>query len=274
MKQKKWVLFWLALTAALIVLGQSMAKADEWKVVDDDWCHGSSHKCQVREITLSGWEDVAVHTVNGNIEVETWDRDEIRVLAKITVSGSDKRETMERIEIRTSNDHEIYAKGPRSDGGFLGLFGGRRWSVSYRLMVPRETDVEVETTNGEIAIDGVQGDVGFGSVNGGVRLTDLGGDVRGGTTNGSVRVTLSTHGWNGSKVDLHTTNGGIKIDVPHDFSAQVDVSTTNGGIDIDSPMRIEHRSRNSLRGRIGDGDGVILRARTTNGGVHIYEADA
>jgi DUF4097 and DUF4098 domain-containing protein YvlB len=272
MNSKRWLVVWLGVTLALIVIGHGLAHAEEWKVVDDDgWCKGGG-RCEVREITLTGWDDIRVRTVNGNIDVETWDKDEIRVLAKITVKGSDREETMEKIEIRTE-DHEIRASGPRDHGGFLGMFGGRSWSVSYRVMVPRDTDVGVHTTNGDIEVAGVAGDVDFGSVNGAVRLLEVGGDVRGGTTNGSVKVALAMEGWEGDEVDLNTVNGGVKIDLPADFSARLDLATTNGGIRVEHPVTVERDGRHRLRGTIGDGGDTVVRARTTNGGVHIYRLD-
>jgi DUF4097 and DUF4098 domain-containing protein YvlB len=269
MNSKRWLLVWLGVTIALIVIGQSIAHAESWQKVDDDgWCKGTG-RCEVREITLPAWEDVAVRTVNGSIEVEKWDRDEIRVRAKITVKGSDREETMDAIDIETEG-HTIRADGPRRHGGFLGLFGGREWSVSYRLMVPAGTDVDVHTTNGEIEVTRVGGAVDFGTVNGGVKLIEVGGDVHGGTTNGSVRVSLVAEGWDGEEVDVHTTNGGVRIELPEDFSARLDLATTNGGISVEHPVTVERQKRNRLSGTIGDGGDTVVRARTTNGGVHIY----
>jgi hypothetical protein len=184
MRKQRWVLALaaLALMLASPVLGQ------DWKVVeDDDWCRGS--RCEVREIRLDPRDEVRVKTVNGSIEVEAWDRDEIKVLAKISVSRmnrGDAEELLEEIEIET--DDVIRARGPRKKGGFLGLFGGKNWSVSYRVMVPAETGLDVHTTNGAIEVWDVAGAIDFGTTNGGIKLHNVGGDVTGGTTNGGIRV--------------------------------------------------------------------------------------
>ncbi len=265
----------LAVLAAVTVLAAVPAPAQDWTVVDDDWCKRSGSKlCEIREITIDGRDDIAVRSINGSIEVEVWDRDEIRVRARIQVSGgkSSAREIMEDIEILTGD--EIRATGPkRGKGGFLGMFKGRGWSVSYRLMVPRDMAVDVKTTNGSIEVSGVNGDIRFDTTNGGVKLHNMGGDIDGGTTNGGVLVSLSPD-WDGSEVRLHSTNGGIKVDLPHDFSARLDLATTNGGIRVEHPVKIDSKKRNRLKGTIGDGGSVLLKARTTNGGVTLRRADA
>lgn len=260
-----------ALAALLVAAWTAAAAAQEWKVVDDDWCHGS--RCEVRELTLDPRDELAVKTVNGNIEVESWDRNEIRIRARVKVSrGSDADALFDEIEIETGD--VIRARGPKRRGGFLGFFGSRNWSVSYRVMVPRETALAVHTTNGDIEVSRVMGDIEFDTTNGGVKLLDVGGDVEGGTTNGGIRVGLHAREWDGEEIDLHTTNGGIKVDLPDDFSGRIDVATTNGGIDVDYPVTIESKHRNRLKGTIGEGDGAYVKARTTNGGVSLRRADA
>jgi hypothetical protein len=266
----------IALVSGLAATFASSPRADQWQVVDDDWCHGS--KCEVREITLEPRETLRVRSTNGSIDVESWDRDEIRILARVKlsrVSSSEARELFEDIEIDT--DDVIRADGPkRRGGGFLGLFGGSRgWSVSYRITVPRSQAIDVHTVNGEIEVADVAGAIEFNTTNGSVKLSGVGGDVSGGTTNGGIKVSLDPRDWHGEEVDLHTTNGGIKVDLPRSFSGRVDVATTNGGISVDHPVTIQSKRRNRLKGTIGDGDdNVLLRARTTNGGVDLRRADA
>jgi DUF4097 and DUF4098 domain-containing protein YvlB len=196
------------------------------------------------------------------------------VLAKISLSRmnrGDAEDLLDEIEIETGD--VIRARGPRRKGGFLGLFGGKNWSVSYRLEVPEETELDVHTTNGGIEVWDVAGAIDFGTTNGGIKLHDVGGDVTGGTTNGGIRVGLNPRDWDGEEIDLHTTNGSIKVDLPRDFAGRVDVKTTNGGISVDHPVKIDSKRRNRLKGTIGGGGSAVLRARTTNGGVSLRRAD-
>jgi DUF4097 and DUF4098 domain-containing protein YvlB len=271
MNHRRVVTALAALLALVTVL--PAARAQTWKVIESDWCRGS--RCEVREITLEPRDDVAVRSVNGGIDVESWDRNEIKVLAKVSISRmsrSDAEELLDEIEIET--DGVIKATGPRKRGGFLGMFKGRGWSVSYRLMVPADTDLDLHTTNGGIEVSDVAGAVDTKTTNGSIKLYDVGGDVFGGTTNGGIRVELDADDWKGERIDLRTTNGGIKVYLPDDFSGRVDVATTNGGISVDQPVTINSKKRNRLKGEIGDGGRAVLKARTTNGGVSLRRADA
>ena len=103
-----------------------------------------------------------------------------------------------------------------------------------------------------------------------MRLYDVSGDIRGRATNGGIDVELSGDSWKGPGLDVQTTNGGIRLLVPSNFSAELDARATNGGITVDFPITVSGvlNSRRELRATIGSG-GPPLRARTTNGGVRI-----
>ncbi len=114
----------------------------------------------------------------------------------------------------------------------------------------------------------MSGDIEFRATNGGVTLTGVAGDVRGRTTNGGLHVELAGEGWSGSGMDVETTNGGITLLVPEDYSAELEARTTNGGIDVGFPVTVQGRIGRQLHATLGDG-GATIRATTTNGGVRI-----
>lgn len=89
-------------------------------------------------------------------------------------------------------------------------------------MVPEASDLDLETLNGGIEVKGVYGDIRFEAVNGGIRLSDLGGDVRGSTVNGGVVVRLAGDRWRGRSLDVDTTNGSVKLQIPEEYSADVE----------------------------------------------------
>lgn len=275
---KASALLLLAFVLSLSLGPAATASTDEWKVVDDDeWCEDrgwGSKYCEVREITLpADGNDIGVRTVNGSIRVEGWDRDEIYIKAKIQVRGSKRGAEEIASEITIDTDGTIRADGP-SQSWTRKIFGGRGgWSVSYRVMVPHDFDLAVRSTNGSLHVEDVRGDIDFGTTNGSIRLYGVAGDLKGGSTNGGVAVTLDGRRWHGHEIDVHTTNGKIKLVLPEDFSADLDARTTNGGIRVDHLIRIHEKSRRRLRGTIGEG-GTRLKARTTNGGISFVVADA
>jgi DUF4097 and DUF4098 domain-containing protein YvlB len=269
----RWTPIAAATLAATLFLPVS-APAAEWTVLedsescddrgrDDDWC-------EVREIVLPARDLVSVDAGrNGGIQVEAWDKNEIRLRAMILVHdvrGEDPEEIAANIRIDTEGT--IAAKGPEGRD--------KKWAVSYRLMVPARSNLELEANNGGIGISGVEGTLEFSTLNGGISLANVAGDVRGRTTNGGITVDLDGASWKGEGLDLETTNGGIELAVPDGYSARLQMATVNGGVhsDFEGEGDRDERGRPGRPKRIaltlGDG-GALLRLVTTNGGIHVEE---
>ena len=81
------------------------------------------------------------------------------------------------------------------------------------------------TTNGGIGIDNVSSRAEFKTVNGGVKLSRMGGDVEGRTSNGGVDVDLEGSTWDGAGLDVQTTNGGVHLTIPVQYSAHLETGT-------------------------------------------------
>ena len=258
-----------AAAAAALLATAASVPAQEWKVVEDpEWCDEGSWNvdlCEVREITLPA-TDAPVDVDggrNGGIAVHGWDKKEILLQAQVQVRDVDDEDAAafaSRIRIATAGT--IEAEGPEHERG------GPSWSVSYRLRVPRETSLVLATENGGITIIEVRGDIEFSATNGGIRLAHVGGDVRGDTTNGGLHVVLGGASWEGEGLDVETTNGGIDVEVPEDYSARFFLSTVNGGVHSDLPAVVAASHSRSIRATIGEG-GPLLRLATRNGGVSV-----
>jgi hypothetical protein len=232
---------------------------------DDDWHNGrlSSH-CEIKEQTLSSTGAVSVDgRQNGGVSVKGWDRNEILVRARIQTAAPSQAEADElarQITIATAGA-KIFASGPETRRDFS-------WSVSYEVFVPRRTDLSIVTHNGGISISDVQGRLEFTAVNGGVALRRVGGTVRGGTTNGGLSIELTGDRWDGEELDVKTTNGGISMSVPENYSAHLETGTVNGNLNIDFPVTVQGRITREIAVNLGAG-GPTIRAMTTNGGVRV-----
>lgn len=147
------------------------------------------------------------------------------------------------------------------------------WDVSYEIFAPRRSDLSLETHNGGISIADINGRIEFTGQNGGVVLRRVGGNVRGGTTNGGLLVELDGARWDGEELDVKTTNGGIVMSVPENYSAHLETRTVNGHLSIDFPVSVQGRITRELAVNLGAG-GQTVRATTTNGGVKIKRLDS
>ncbi len=90
--------------------------------------------------------------------------------------------------------------------------------------------------------------------------------MRGRTTNGGVAVELTGDAWQGDGLDVRTTNGGVQLAVPEDYSAHLEAGTTNGGMRFAFPIMVQGRLDRRIAIDLGEG-GRPIRVMTTNGGV-------
>jgi hypothetical protein len=251
-----------ALLAAPAVNAQQVSQCDEndwW-----GWRNGPrGHVCEVRELTVPAGGVLSVDAgQNGSIRVLGEDRRDVRVRAMVHAWGADEAEA-ERIAsgVNIRSAGSLRAEGPEQRGRV-------GWSVSYEIATPREIDLSLETHNGSIAITDVRGNLSFRATNGAISLDGVGGSVRGRTTNGGVDAELTGDTWEGTGLDVETTNGGVRLRIPEDYSARLETGTVHGGIDIDFPVTVTGRIGRELATTLGSG-GPLIRAETTNGGVRI-----
>ncbi len=222
--------------------------------------------CEVREETLAGGNPLDVDAgPNGGIRVRGWERGEILIRARVVAHADTEQEARQLaagVRVETGGG-QVRAQGPERVGG-----SGSHWSVSYEIMAPQNAQLALNTRNGGISIRDLRGTVRFRARNGGIRLENVAGEIRGETTNGGVNVDLSGDRWDGSGLDVQTRNGGVRLDVPSNYSAELETGTTNGRINIDFPVTVQGRIGRHLTTTLGSG-GPRIRVMTTNGGVQI-----
>jgi len=252
----------LALAPTASVEAQQVIPDDEW--CDDDSGNSNSERyCEVREYSLDARDLVRVNAEpNGGIRVEAWDRNEISLKAKVQAWSrrGDPQELVNGVQVSTENT--ISADGPRTENR-------EGWSVSFRLMVPRNSNLDLESMNGGIQITGVYGNMDFETMNGGIKLEEVGGKVQGRTQNGGVNVLLSGSQWEGEEMDVQTTNGSVTLTVPENFRANLQTGTVNGSFNTDFPITLQGRLRSNRISTELNGGGPPIRLVTTNGAVRL-----
>jgi hypothetical protein len=260
---------WLAVSALALVLGAPGLLAQQRG--GRDWCDqqnwGDDREgyCEVRELTAPSSGSLTVDaSPNGGIRVEGAPRYDVLVRARVVATADTEdraRQIVSAVRIQPSGDR-IEAEGP------TGLPRRESWHVSYELSVPGQMNLSLKTVNGGVAVRGVEGRIEFTTTNGGVKLANVNGDVRGRTTNGGVDIELEGAMWQGEGLDVQTSNGGVRISVPENYSAKLEASTVNGGLNSDFPVVMQGRRPRELEATLGGG-GAPIRVRTSNGGVKI-----
>jgi hypothetical protein len=226
--------------------------------------------CEMREQTLapSGGTISIDGRQNGGIAVKGWDQNQILMRARVqggAPTAAEAEALVKQVRIETSGA-KIHATGPEGVKDHM-------WVVSYEVFVPRRADLSLETHNGGISIADVNGKIDFTALNGGVVLKRVGGAVRGSTTNGGLMIQLDGDRWDGESLDISTTNGGVIMSVPENYSARVETGTVNGGVNSDFPVPPQGNGRASKQIAITLGaGGPLVRATTTNGGVSLRKS--
>ncbi len=226
--------------------------------------------CEIREQTLalSGGTIAIDGRQNGGVSVKGWDKNEVLVRARVQTAAPTEAEAgqlAQQIRIETSGA-KIFANGPENRRDY-------HWSVSYEVFVPRRADISAETKNGGISIADVNGKIDFTALNGGVVLKRVCGMVRGSTTNGGLVIELAGDRWDGDSLDVSTTNGGVTMEIPENYSAHLQTGTVNGNISVDFPVTVQGQITKALTVNLGSG-GPMVKAFTTNGGVRVKRLNA
>ena len=175
---------------------------------------------------------------NGSISITATNRKDIAIRARVVATDrteSDAAALGREVKV-TAENGRVRADGPNTSGN------RRSWWVSYRIEVPASQDLELGTSNGSVSISGVNGRIRAESSNGSLSLVDVGGDVIATTSNGSVHAALGGSTWSGAGLELRTSNGSVRVDVPEKYNARLIAGTSNGNLSVDMPITVQGRS--------------------------------
>ncbi len=131
---------------------------------------------------------VGIENINGDVTIEVWDQAEVRVYAVKQASTPERLEAL-KIEVDASSRGVfIDTHYPNSrDLGFADRHGHSE--VEYTLTVPRFASIDgVDLVNGDLLIDGVEGDIEADTVNGTIVVRGAGGEIELDTVNGGIEL--------------------------------------------------------------------------------------
>jgi hypothetical protein len=203
-----------------------------------------------------------------------------RVLVSIGIGVIEATNVNGELELRTQ-------ASPIRGNGVRGSLVARTGSGGIRLEDSDVSRLQVASGSGGLDLNRVKsGELRASTGSGGIEGRDLtaerfeastgsGGidiagltatDVRTSTGSGTIRLEL---GRQPGEISARTGSGGVTLRLPADASADVDARTGSGGIRTDFPVTMDEVRRNSLRGRIGSGEGGRIRVMTGSGGIRL-----
>jgi len=228
---------------------------------------------QTYPLTANG--RVSLENINGDVRVEVWDRNEVKVDA---VKIADSKEKIDSIELKIdaiADSIRIETKYPATNWN-----NKREWknynpgSVEYTLTVPRNARIDsIELINGNLQMKDLSGEVKSSTINGRLTAQNLTGDCRLSTINGQLIASFNRVG-SGRKLSLSTVNGRVSATLPSDLNAEVKADTVHGSIqnDFGLPVRKGEYVGRNLYGLIGN-SGARITLNAVNGGVEILRAN-
>ncbi len=251
---------------------------------------------------------VELGTFNGAIRVRRFEGPGVRIERTTTCRARSDEEAaagLDRIvpEVLTGAD---LLRLKVSDPGSA----RHRFVVDLDAEVPPAVDLVLKSSNGEISVTGVEGDIDAQTRNGAVTAREggrrrvhlesrngevvaerLAGSIEARTSNGRVLVCGCP-----GKVDVSSSNGGLEIDssqdgreditartglgavrcvLPGSFSGDLEAETSLGEVRCDFPIALHSASsgKRSLKGSIGTG-GPRVKLRSGNGSIEVLRGSA
>jgi len=215
----------------------------------------------------------SLENINGSVEITTWDRSEIRVVA---VKEARSQEDLDAIEVKIhADDNHVAVKTNynRKEGSFFS-----KWTnsgeVSYTVTVPAGASLRnLRTVNGAIRIEGVGGPVDAATVNGSIETTGLRADAKLETVNGNVKAHFASVSADQS-IEIGSVNGRSEIVLPDDADFGIKARTVHGRIRTDFDLEVDQRKYgpgSRLNGQIGEGTASV-DISTVNGAIRVSKA--
>lgn len=254
-----------------------LAGCDDW----GDWGGDSTrHKEDFNFTeTLKPGGRLTLENMNGSVEITGTDGDRVEIVGTKFARTPEVLQALKIDVVSTGDSIRIRTVPPSGHRGSMG--------AKYILKVPRRTELDrIISSNGRIAIDGVDSAARLRTSNGAVRVANTKGAIEVETSNGSVELV-----GNDGPVNVRTSNGKILAeDVRGSLTAvtsnasitarisdpengrPISVTTSNGSVDItvnsirDNPVTAT-TSNASIVVHLPSSVGVQLKATTSNSSV-------
>jgi hypothetical protein len=188
-----------------------------------------------KTFTVQAGGNLKAATQGGDIKIETSDSPEVHIVARQDIRASTEQEADEILSKLTltfeQSGNEVHAESKYEKRGSGTWFGN--WppvSVSFVITVPKNFNLNLNTSGGNIAVASVSGNVRARTSGGDLKFARIDGDIDAGTSGGNIVLQEGT-----ARAKLGTSGGNIQIDRA---GGPTEVSTSGGDIRINSVAQL------------------------------------
>jgi DUF4097 and DUF4098 domain-containing protein YvlB len=239
----------------------------------DDWS---------KEYKVTGTPELRVETNDADIRINSADTSSIQV--HVTTEGlqiaPDKvriteRQSGNRVEVEVHRPSEIH----------IFTIHARSRYIRIDVTVPRQANLNLHTSDGNVSIDSVKGQMRVDTGDGHIEGDRLDGGFDAHSGDGHIRVRgrfdalqlrsgdgrIEAEALAGSKMSagwsVRSGDGSVRLSVPESFAADLDAHTGDGHITLNFPVTMSGSfDRSTVRGKI-NGGGQFLEIRTGDGNI-------
>jgi len=170
------------------------------------------------EFTVENGGLLKLVTDVGAIDIETHAKE--MVLVEVEISG--KNEDDMSVHFKKNGDN-VSITGDFDRGGFG--FGNSHIRVTYKVTLPENYNVDLDTSGGSIEIENLTGKVDAHTSGGSISVEDVEGDVNIKTSGGSLDLENII-----GEINAKTSGGSIKLKIPTKPTKDIKVKTSGGSI--------------------------------------------
>ena len=222
----------------------------------------------------------------GAVTIEGWSRNEVELVANIelnapteadldqlaTVNSFVFDEDLNHLSVLTTGTHDrAYLKKVAKN--FPKKLLNLPWKIDYKLRVPVNTDLELNTGYGPVKVTAVEGALRISATESETALTLTGGLVSTTVTAGVVTLTVPARSWRGGGAEIRLATGIVNVDLPPGFNGDIDADILRTGKIVNNHDGLASREKpgiteRTVRARAGTG-GAFFKFTVGDGTVNI-----
>jgi hypothetical protein len=208
---------------------------------------------------------VEIRNVSGNVEVKTWDRDEVKIDALKTSKASSMEKAKEyaiKVKIVVTRENgvlKVETKYPKPS------IKGLSVSVNYKVMIPSQAAIKARSVSGDVTLENVGGKAAADTKSGDVTVLGAQNGANAETVSGDVKVVDVKNG-----VYCKTASGNVDA---KNITGNADLNCVSGDVTAENIRGAVEADTVSGNVKLMDISGADVVKGKTMSGSTIYSGD-